>query len=628
MMLLGLSLLPLVLGPLLVHFFVGRPRLIHGLDAFVFVSVIGLVFVRVLPEAVARGGLPALGASIAGLALPVLFERHQVGNAQRRHGWLALVAFFGFAVHGMLDGLALAAGHLHARGGGFLAWGVLLHRLPEGMAIWWYARRHVGPAPAVAIVAALVLFSLVGFVLPHVHGAILGGIAWDILQALLAGVIAHVILHEPLGRDSSPTTGGWQGASFVGTALAVGALMLLGSADPTSAFAVEPGRLPALRTFVSLALESAAPVLVGFTAAGLLRAFVPDRVYRWMGRGHPLAQAMKGAAVGAPLSICSCSILPIYRTLVAANVSTRSALAFLLTAPELGLATILLSYSLLGSTMASFRVVSACMLGVTVSLCATLRRRGVDLTPEALLSRPHRWTPALSVGARLRAGLAYGFGELVDHTAPWILVGLGLAAILEPLVSPDLFRALPPGAQIPVAALVGIPLYVCAAGSTPLVALLMHKGLSGGAGLALLLSGPATNIATFGFLARLHGKRLAVSVALGILVASVAAGFAYHLLPVPAPQMPLHELAEARRSPWNWVWLCLVALLFAASLLRQGARAFVGQLFTIGGHEPDRRAEKGNAQWPHVTTSPPDSCPSACSPDSSERERRRCSTGS
>ena len=63
--------------------------------------------------------------------------------------------------------------------------------------------------------------------------------------------------------------------------------------------------------------------------------------------------------------------------------------------------------------------------------------------------------------------------------------------------------------QVPLAVLIGIPIYVCATGSTPLIALLMHKGLSAGAAVALLLTGPATNLTTWRALAHRYGRRTA-----------------------------------------------------------------------------------------------------------------------
>jgi uncharacterized membrane protein YraQ (UPF0718 family) len=345
-----------------------------------------------------------------------------------------------------------------------------------------------------------------------------------------------------------------------------------------------------LHTFVALALESALPILIGFAAAGLLYVVVFDRLYQWMGRGGDLSEAVKGAVVGFPLNVCSCSVLPVYRALVASNVSKNSTLAFLVSSPEVGIATVAISLSLLGWEMSLVRVLSAVALAVLVSLLTNGMLHRVPPKPEALVSTP-RPVVAASGWSRLMAVFSVGYGELLDHTLPWLLLGLGLAATLEPLLPPDWFVTLPTEAQIPLAALVGVPFYVCASGSTPFVALLVHKGLGHGAALAFLLSGPATNIATFGMLARLYGKRYAVVSAVTIVFFSATLGYLYGALPWGAPDALIHEHAHDAHGVWAWLGALALGVLTVLSLLRQGVRGFVGRILWFSGHNYDSRKD-------------------------------------
>ena len=96
----------------------------------------------------------------------------------------------------------------------------------------------------------------------------------------------------------------------------------------------------------------------------------------------------------------------------------------------------------------------------------------------------------LPLKERLREGLRFGLVELFDHTMPWVLAGLLIAAWVEPILGHGLFQQVPTVLQVPLFALIGIPLYVCASGATPIAAIAIHKGISPGAGLAFLLAGP------------------------------------------------------------------------------------------------------------------------------------------
>ena len=73
---------------------------------------------------------------------------------------------------------------------------------------------------------------------------------------------------------------------------------------------------------------------------------------------------------------------------------------------------------------------------------------------------------------------------------------------------------------------VGIPLYVCASASTPIVAALALKGLSPGAALVFLLAGPATNAASITVVAGMLGKRVAAVYVSVIALCSLAMGMA------------------------------------------------------------------------------------------------------
>jgi uncharacterized membrane protein YraQ (UPF0718 family) len=311
-----------------------------------------------------------------------------------------------------------------------------------------------------------------------------------------------------------------------------------------------------------------------------------------MGRGGAIAEALKGAVVGIPLNVCSCSVLPVYRALVSSNVSKRSTLAFLIGSPEVGIATIAISLSLLGWEMSLMRVVSAVALAVLVSLLTNGLPHRTPPKPEALVSRPP--PPVAAAGlSKLRAALSAGYGELLDHTLPWLLLGLGLglAAALEPLLSPDWIVDLPTEVQIPLAAVVGVPFYVCASGSTPLVALLLHKGLCPGAGLAFLLSGPATNIATFGLLARLYGKRYAAVSATTIIIFSAILGYLYQTSYGGTHDVLIHHRGHEAHGVLAWLGFVVLGGLTVRSLLRQGVRGFVGRVLWFSHHYSDSRKE-------------------------------------
>jgi hypothetical protein len=168
---------------------------------------------------------------------------------------------------------------------------------------------------------------------------------------------------------------------------------------------------------------------------------------------------------------------------------------------------------------------------------------------------------------------------VVDYTAPWILFGLGIASVAHPLLEGGWFTRIPNEWQVPLFALMGLPTYVCASGATPLVAVLLFSGVSPGAALAFLLTGPATNVTTFGVMGRLHGHRIALIFCLAIIGLALLVGYLVDFLVPNVADVSLDQISESSSALFNWLCFILLMSLYLYSLLRRGARHFVGELF-------------------------------------------------
>jgi len=184
---------------------------------------------------------------------------------------------------------------------------------------------------------------------------------------------------------------------------------------------------------------------------------------------------------------------------------------------------------------------------------------------------------------RIKRGAHFALVELVDTTAPWMLLGLVLAAMAGPVVQEFGISQLHPILEVFLFSGIGMVVYVCASGATPLVAALLVAGVSPGAGLAFLLTGPATNISTFGILSELHGKKIAFLFAALMLLLALMAGVVTNLmLPEYSGIIDLgsevHHVEQGLFPALRSIALALVALLFLASFARQGGRKFFGHV--------------------------------------------------
>ena len=573
--LLALSLVALVLGPAAYGAARVAGHMMAALDGFVFVAITGLVVIHILPESVGLAGWLAVVGVAVGVWLPTLIEHRLRPMARQVHVVTLVFGLIAIAVHAFTDGLALGTdlgdqGRTH-----MLPMAVVVHRLPVGLTVWFLLRPLYGRRVAIAVLALMALATMAGFLSGAAVLATLESRVWGLFQALVAGTLLHVVLHRsyPVTATSVPvSTRRWQ--SGLG---AVAGLLLL--ASTTLGQEMGTTATESAQVFYVLARESSPALLLAYIGAGLVYGLLPRGTVRWMGRGSNLSQALRGMGFGLPLPICSCGVVPIYRSLVVAGVPTTAAMAFLVATPELSLDAILISLTLLGGEFTIVRVISAAivalLVGWIIGSFAPLRvsRRDSEAAPEA----------TQSLVQRVRSGLAQGLGEVVDTTAPWILLGLALAAVAHALVGGRWNDFVPAGFEVEFFALVGMPIYVCASGATPLVAVLIHNGVSPGAALAFLLTGPATNLTTLGVLTRLHGRRTALLFCAGVVGVALLLGRGVNGLTQVTGMVPDFTAHHDEQLGWMDVTLVLLAGLFLVSLVRQGPRAFIGELFEADG---------------------------------------------
>jgi uncharacterized membrane protein YraQ (UPF0718 family) len=100
-------------------------------------------------------------------------------------------------------------------------------------------------------------------------------------------------------------------------------------------------------------------ILIGLVLAGLLHEFIPMRlVVSHLGR-NSLGSVLRAALWGAPMPLCSCSVLPTAAALKEHGASRPAVTAFLISTPETGVDSVALTYGLMGPVMAVLRVVGA-----------------------------------------------------------------------------------------------------------------------------------------------------------------------------------------------------------------------------------------------------------------------------
>ena len=363
-------------------------------------------------------------------------------------------------------------------------------------------------------------------------------------------------------------------------------------------------------------------LLLGLFLAGLIHVLISRAaILRWLS-DDSLKSVCSSAAVGVPIPLCSCSVVPVVAEMRKKGASRSSCVSFLITAPETGADSILVTHAFFGFVAAVVRpIVSFITAVVTGIFCIGLIRddshepkpgghhdhahedddcghdhgsHGHDhgscdhdhgahtplmtasedcyVSPSQLKAMLLGWlrnftrrtagkvggvkatswvkpdfyhqpaedkasdsqaedesaaTDGVSLGKVVKHVFRYGFVEVADDILFALLVGVALGGVLF-LVIPDNLMSSEYARWIsyPVMVIVGIPLYICASASTPIAAALVAKGLSPGAALIFLMTGPATNSGTIAIIISQFGARFASIYVAGVIAVTTVLGIA------------------------------------------------------------------------------------------------------
>ncbi|RLD36978.1 MAG: heavy metal-associated domain-containing protein, partial [Bacteroidetes bacterium] len=256
---------------------------------------------------------------------------------------------------------------------------------------------------------------------------------------------------------------------------------------------------------VELTTDMAPYLLLGFLFAGLLKVFLPpDMLTKYLGKSS-FNSVLNASLLGIPLPLCSCGVLPAGISLYKNGASKGSSVSFLISTPQTGVDSILVTWSMLGLPFAIIRPIAALVTGLTGGLL-TNRLEKKEVKKEVIQAKQES---VKKQKYSLKAVLEYAFVEMVADIAKWLVIGLLIAALISVLIPDNFFHEFQINGIVGmlIILIVSIPLYVCATSSVPIAAVLLLKGLSPGALLVFLMAGPATNAATMAVVGNNLGRK-------------------------------------------------------------------------------------------------------------------------
>ena len=279
-------------------------------------------------------------------------------------------------------------------------------------------------------------------------------------------------------------------------------------------------------------------LFVGITfLVGLLQAYIPEERIRSVlaGKRQGVGNVI-GATFGALTPFCSCSTIPILLGLLEVGIPFGVCMSFLLASPLLNPIIISLLVALIGVVPTA--VYAAVTFTAAVGIGWLLGRLGYGRYVKDVMveGRPEPCDCAVAVshGTRIRSAFSFAV-SLFRQVLPYLLLGAGIGAFIYGFIPEGLIVSLAGPNNplaIPVAAVIGVPMYIRAETIIPISAVLLEKGMGIGAVMALIIGGAGASIPEVTLLAAIFERRLVAAFVVTILTVAVLAGVVFQVLSV------------------------------------------------------------------------------------------------
>ena len=284
-------------------------------------------------------------------------------------------------------------------------------------------------------------------------------------------------------------------------------------------------------------------LLVGFMIAGLLHVFVPDNfIKHHLGHKKGVFTVFKSVMFGVPMPLCSCGVIPAALGIKKQGAGDGAAIGFLISTPQTGVDSIMVSASMLGWPFAVFKLLSAFVIGMIGGVWAYF-------TSSTTVSEEGKSNENNGADSKrsFKDLFEFAIDDLFKMIWRWLVAGILISAAMTTWLPADFFqRYLPDNIFVAMllVLIISLPMYVCATASVPIAAALVATGMPTGAALVFLMAGPASNVATIGAVYRGFGMKKLLIYLSSIVAGSMIGGYLFHSVIIPNisdATIPKHE---------------------------------------------------------------------------------------
>ncbi|MBF0618663.1 MAG: permease [Candidatus Omnitrophica bacterium] len=271
---------------------------------------------------------------------------------------------------------------------------------------------------------------------------------------------------------------------------------------------------------------------------GVLRTFIPQRsVKKWMAN-NGLMGNVYAALFGAITPFCSCSSIPMFLSFLKAGISLSAALTFLVASPLINEYLVIIMIGLFGWKITVLYVLSGLLLAIVSGLVIGRMKLERHLVVDMVASGNEELSSNEPQISSFKDRIVFGLNEassIVQKIWLWILVGVALGSFIHNYLPQEQIHALISGTgifSVPIATLLGVPMYGSCAAIVPVALVLFQKGIPLGTALAFMMAVTGLSLPEAIMLRRAMNLHL-ILIYFGVVTAGIIAiGYAFNFLQI------------------------------------------------------------------------------------------------
>ena len=266
-----------------------------------------------------------------------------------------------------------------------------------------------------------------------------------------------------------------------------------------------------------------------------IRSFFPaEKTKKFLSKAKfPILNNLLAALVGIVTPFCSCSAVPLFIGFVEAGVPLGVTFSFLISAPMVNEIALVLLWGLFGWKIALIYIVS----GVTIATVAGWIMGKLELerwVEEFIYTVKIKQADEKRLTIKDRADYAKKYAvDIIKSVWIYVVIGVAIGALMHGYAPNDLLvKYAGPNNffAVPLAVLIGIPLYSNAAGTIPIVSVLIAKGMAMGTALAFMMAVTALSLPEFIILKKVLKPKLIITYASIVGLGIIFTGYLFNFI--------------------------------------------------------------------------------------------------